>query len=120
MKKPQITVESDKITKIWGYSFKECVNYIKFFYNISDIVYQDLIDWGDPVLLEYPFCMIEKQTEEIENPYQFIADQILTDIYGHIKVQHRDMLIDSIEMIFIQFGIRHTIENIPIVAFLKF
>lgn len=120
MKKPQIIVESDTKTRIWGYSFKECIDYIKVSYNISDIVYQDLIDWGDPILLEYPFCMIEKQTEEVKDPHQFIADQILTDVYGHVKVLHRDTLVESIKMIFIQFGIKHTIEDIPIVAFLKF
>jgi hypothetical protein len=120
MEKPQIKVNSDGITKIWGYSFKECIDYIQYTYKISDIVYGDLISWADPIVMEYPFYFIEKVTDQIKNPYQFIADEVLQNLYSSVNIQHRNQLIDSIEMLFIQFSISHTIENVPVLAFLDF
>jgi len=120
MKKPQIKINSDKVTKVWGYSFKECVDYIKLTYQISPKVYMDLLDWGNPVALDYPFFFVEKVTDQIQNPYENIANQILNDLYCTNNIDYKQNLIDSIEMLFIQFSVNHTIENVPIIAFLSF
>lgn len=117
MKKPQIKIDINNKTKIYGYSFKECVDYIKLFYNISDKTYKDLIDWANPNLMEYPFTMWEKITDKISNPYEYIADGILNDLYLTTKVKHREEVIDSIEMLFIQFAINY---DYPVVGFLEF
>jgi len=120
MKKPQIRVNSDRITKIWGYSFKECVDYLKFKYNINVQIYNDLISWGDPFLIEYPTYFIEKVTEEIQNPYEYIVNEILNDLYSTEELEYKDEFVDVIEIFFIEFGIACTIENLPVVGFLNF
>ena len=116
MKKPEIKIDSNHQTKFWGYSFKECVDYIKLSYDIPDVVYCDLINWGDPLLLDYPIFFVEKS----KDTHKTIANDMIKSLYLTEEVNHKQEFIYSIKILFKEFSIEHTIENIPILAFLTY